>query len=138
MKKSYISINADKTRGKVSDTLYGLFWEDINYSCDGGLNANMVRNCSFDELYLKKRKLNEIVDFIMGRIKCTERLETEEDPLRFWNCTGGKLVAGTHNPVSENSNYATITVNGTAKLENLGYNGRHVGACAMSIKADAE
>lgn len=32
----------------VSDTLYGLFLEDINYSIDGGLYAELVKNRSFE------------------------------------------------------------------------------------------
>ena len=29
---------------RVSPELYGIFLEDINYACDGGLNANLVNN----------------------------------------------------------------------------------------------
>ncbi|SFS05277.1 alpha-L-arabinofuranosidase C-terminal domain-containing protein [Anaeromicropila populeti] len=32
----------------VSDTLYGLFFEDINFAADGGLYAEMVKNRSFE------------------------------------------------------------------------------------------
>lgn len=115
MKKSFISINAAKTCGHVSDTLFGLFWEDINNCCDGGINANMVRNYSFDDRYLKERKLNEFIDLTMGRIKNDEHLKTEVDPLRFWNCIGGKLTAATEDPVSRNSGYVSIAVKGIAK-----------------------
>ena len=37
----------EATRG-VSPTLFGLFLEDINFACDGGLNANLVNNHSFE------------------------------------------------------------------------------------------
>lgn len=132
MKKPFISISARKTCGAVSDTLFGLFWEDINYSCDGGLNANMVRNYSFDEVYMVKRKASDLA-FVTGRIKTDERIATEADPLRYWSCIGGELTAGKNDPVSENSGYANVAVTGSAKLENLGYNGHHAGECAMSI-----
>ena len=33
---------------KISPDLFGLFFEDINYSADGGLYAEMVQNRSFE------------------------------------------------------------------------------------------
>ena len=32
----------------MSDDLYGVFYEDINYAADGGLYAELVRNRSFE------------------------------------------------------------------------------------------
>ncbi len=43
-----ITIQADKPLHKVSPTLYGLMTEEINYSYDGGLYAEMVRNRTFE------------------------------------------------------------------------------------------
>src|SRR5262249_26745474 len=34
---------------RVSPTLYGLFFEEINHSGDGGLYGEMVRNGSFED-----------------------------------------------------------------------------------------
>jgi len=42
-----LTIHADHPVGKVSPTLYGLMTEEINYSYDGGLYAEMVRNRTF-------------------------------------------------------------------------------------------
>ncbi len=42
-----ITIHADKPLHKVSPLLYGLMTEEINYSYDGGLYAEMVRNRTF-------------------------------------------------------------------------------------------
>jgi alpha-L-arabinofuranosidase len=42
-----LTIQADKSIGKVNPTLYGLMTEEINYSYDGGLYAEMVRNRTF-------------------------------------------------------------------------------------------
>src|ERR1039458_3269128 len=39
-----LTIHADQPVSKVSPTLYGLMTEEINYSYDGGLYAEMVRN----------------------------------------------------------------------------------------------
>ena len=42
-----LKIEADKIVGKVSPTLYGLMTEEINYSYDGGLFPEMIRNRTF-------------------------------------------------------------------------------------------
>ncbi len=42
-----LTIYADKPVSAVSPTLYGLMTEEINYSYDGGLYAEMVRNRTF-------------------------------------------------------------------------------------------
>ena len=44
-----LSLQLDKTLHAVSPTLYGLMTEEINYSYDGGLYAEMVRNRAFAE-----------------------------------------------------------------------------------------
>src|ERR1700761_3912821 len=42
-----LTIHADQPVHAVSPTLYGLMTEEINYSYDGGLYAEMVRNRTF-------------------------------------------------------------------------------------------
>ena len=42
-----LTIHPGQSQGKVSPTLYGLMTEEINYSYDGGLYAEMVRNRTF-------------------------------------------------------------------------------------------
>jgi alpha-L-arabinofuranosidase len=44
-----ISVAANKPAHKVAPTLWGLFFEDINLSADGGLYAELVRNRSFED-----------------------------------------------------------------------------------------
>lgn len=41
-------IRADRPGATVQPTMYGLFFEDINYAADGGLYAEMVKNRSFE------------------------------------------------------------------------------------------
>ena len=41
-------LNASKLGAPVQSTMYGLFFEDINYAADGGLYAEMVKNRSFE------------------------------------------------------------------------------------------
>lgn len=43
-----IAIDGDGTDAEISDRLYGIFYEDINYAADGGLYAELVRNRSFE------------------------------------------------------------------------------------------
>src|SRR5271170_8010832 len=47
MPAATLTIHADQPISKVSPTLYGLMTEEINYSYDGGLYAEMVRNRTF-------------------------------------------------------------------------------------------
>ncbi len=44
-----LHVELDKPLHAVSPTLYGLMTEEINYSYDGGLYAEMVRNRTFQE-----------------------------------------------------------------------------------------
>jgi alpha-L-arabinofuranosidase len=44
-----ITVEADKLGHAISPTLYGIFFEDINCSADGGLYAELVRNRSFED-----------------------------------------------------------------------------------------
>ena len=41
-------IQANKPGATVQKTMYGIFFEDINYAADGGLYAEMVKNRSFE------------------------------------------------------------------------------------------
>ena len=132
----------------VSGRLYGVFLEDINYAVDGGLNANMVNNYSFDGVYLKHERAH-----IHGR----NRWQVEEDPLRFWRFVGvkaesfGDYVQGARGqridtsakcpvaPGHANSRYVRLTKlshGNKSYIENMGYNGggENADACAMSIE----
>jgi alpha-L-arabinofuranosidase len=44
-----ITVDVDKPGHAVPSTLYGLFFEDINYGADGGLYAELVQNRSFED-----------------------------------------------------------------------------------------
>lgn len=41
-------MQANKPGAEVQHTMYGLFFEDINYAADGGLYAELVKNRSFE------------------------------------------------------------------------------------------
>lgn len=41
-------VKADRPGAKISPTMYGIFFEDINFGADGGLYAELVKNRSFE------------------------------------------------------------------------------------------
>ncbi|MDE6270644.1 MAG: carbohydrate binding domain-containing protein [Muribaculaceae bacterium] len=43
-----LTIDAARKGAEIKPTMYGLFFEDINYGADGGLYAEMVKNRSFE------------------------------------------------------------------------------------------
>lgn len=113
-----ITIIPDKLSHKVSPDLYGIFLEDLNFSCDGGLNANMVNNYSFDGVYLNKEKKKPLPDY-----------------LRFWNIKSGSMQSAEEKSLSPGSRYARITAAPGCTITNLGYNGLGTNSdrCAISI-----
>src|SRR5665213_782597 len=44
-----VQIQADKVTAKMPPTFYGLMTEEINYSYEGGLYGQLIRNCTFKE-----------------------------------------------------------------------------------------
>src|SRR5476651_191805 len=43
-----INIQVDKPTVKIQPTMWGVFFEDINFAADGGLYAELVKNRSFE------------------------------------------------------------------------------------------
>ncbi len=111
------TVRLGKGSKKISDRLYGIFLEDINFAVDGGLNANMVNNYSFDGVYMNAD------------------LTPCHDPFRYWKETGLTFEFSKVGGISDKTGYAKIFVDGEGKIENLGYNGNKENAtrCAMSI-----
>ena len=68
-------VNTKKLGAPIQPTMYGLFFEDINFGADGGLYAELIKNRSFEfpqslmggktfgkvEYELMGRPLNEIL-----------------------------------------------------------------------------
>lgn len=48
LKAQPITINADKTTAHIQPTMWGIFFEDINFAADGGIYAELVKNRSFE------------------------------------------------------------------------------------------
>lgn len=106
-----ISVDIDKPEHVISPTLFGIFFEDINLSADGGIYPEMVRNRSFEDA----------------------------DTLQNWKfiCAEGKSQASisSANGYSEaavlplnpfNRKSICIQVNGSFTLENDGYWGMNI------------
>lgn len=43
-----LDIDASKTVAEIAPTMYGIFFEDINFAADGGLYAELIKNRSFE------------------------------------------------------------------------------------------
>lgn len=50
-----MTIDGNNVTKKLSNSLYGLFFEDINSSADGGLYPEMVKNYSFENAYMQNK-----------------------------------------------------------------------------------
>lgn len=73
-------IRTDRPGATVQPTMYGLFFEDINYAADGGLYAEMVKNRSFEF----------------------------PQPLMGWESFGNITVADTDGPFTRNPHYVRL------------------------------
>ena len=43
-----IVVNVDKPKAEIKPTMWGIFFEDINFAADGGIYAELVKNRSFE------------------------------------------------------------------------------------------
>src|SRR5580698_9979726 len=87
-----LTVQADKPGPQISPTMWGVFFEDINFGADGGLYAELVKNRSF-----------EFPDPLMGWIKLSPSLAK------------GELSIQTESPLNANNpHYIRIESEGTA------------------------
>ncbi len=105
---STLTADANITTVEMSDTLYGLFFEDINYGADGGLYAELLQNRSF-----------EYEDILNPRTP---------DHYNGWGFNlafgaAGKATVMTEKPLHENNpTYMRVTcTKGEYRFANLGY-----------------
>ncbi|HPS13810.1 MAG TPA: hypothetical protein PLB87_11075, partial [Prolixibacteraceae bacterium] len=109
--KTKISIDVNKPGHAISPTLFGIFFEDINLSADGGIYPELVRNRSFEDA----------------------------DSLQYWKfkSADGKSKASVsianlqaHTPIPPlnafNRKAALIEANGSFNFENQGYFGMNI------------
>ncbi len=96
-----ITIRESETPKQVSDMLYGLFLEDINFACDGGLNANVLCNNSFDGWYMKAGVVEKDCR------RAPEKIVPHKEGLKFWE-TSGQVDVGIRKPLCATSEYARV------------------------------
>ena len=105
-------LDAKKRGVDVSEHLYGLFFEDINQSADGGLNAEMVINGSFEfEYYTYDDYSNE------------SEVEVRKARGFYWDIYGAgpKKIVKKGGMNENNPSYLLLNVGGSYHLENPGY-----------------
>lgn len=98
---------------KISSDLFGLFFEDINYSADGGLYAELVQNRSFEYNPTEHREWN---------------------PFSFWEyiATGysyGHVSVETSSPVHPNNPHYMVL-----DIEHVGHETQHKGSSGVGLK----
>ena len=105
-------LDAKKRGVDVSKHLYGLFFEDINQAADGGLNAEMVINNSFEFGY-----------FTYDDYSAESAVEVRQQKNFLWDIYGaGPRKISTDGGMNENNpSYLLLNVGGIYHLENPGY-----------------
>ncbi len=108
-----LTVQMDKPVGEIQPTMWGIFFEDINYGADGGIYAELVKNRSF-----------EFHKPLMG----WKQLNSEQFSNN--NESGSTLIVNRAED-SPDSRFARVTVNGEKSygLSNEGFFG-------MGIKKD--
>ena len=99
-----ITVDADKPGHAVSPLLWGIFFEDINLSADGGIYPELVRNRSFEDA-------------------------ARPEYWRFLNATNGnsKMAIDASVPLKPlNRHSLRVKVDGAFTLENEGYWGMNI------------
>ncbi len=97
----------------ISRELFGLFFEDINYSADGGLYAELVQNRSFEYSPTEQR---------------------EWHPLSFWEYLSpgfsyGQISIETKMPVHPNNPHYLVL-----NIEHVGHEEKHSGPSGVGLK----
>jgi alpha-L-arabinofuranosidase len=116
---------------RVSAHLYGLFIEDINFTCDGGLNANLVNNHSFEGVYAQRGSrpfaseelTAEIGEDAVAQLVVLTPAGRLVDRARHWEVSDGGLDICGDAPLVDGAYFARMGSDGNAILENDGYPG---------------
>jgi alpha-N-arabinofuranosidase len=108
------AIAQSKSGGKkISPDLFGLFFEDINYSADGGLYAELVQNRSFEYDPTEQKGWN---------------------PFSFWEYISpgfsyGRISVETSAPVHPNNPHYTVL-----EIEHVGHEEKYTGESGVGLK----
>ena len=106
------TLDANKRGVEVSEHLYGLFFEDINQAADGGLNAEMVINNSFEFAYYAYDPYNG-----------ESHAEVRHQKDFYWDIVGAgsRRIATDGGMNKNNPSYLLLNIGGMYRLENPGY-----------------
>jgi alpha-L-arabinofuranosidase len=107
------NVNAQTTEKKISPDLFGLFFEDINYSADGGLYAELVQNRSFE-------------------YNPTE--QGDWNPYSFWQYytpgfSYGKISVETNSPIHPNNPHYMVL-----DIAHVGHEAKYTGETGVGLK----
>ena len=113
-----INLNEDEKGPEISQDLFGLFFEDINYGADGGLYAELVQNRSFEYFMYAGRPTEDYHTYSwstvngasMNAVNDGTGIDAERNPyfLRVTTANANQGVANT-GWTSEPSNMASVT-----------------------------
>ncbi|NTW40122.1 MAG: hypothetical protein HGA44_09565 [Cellulomonadaceae bacterium] len=117
-RRARVRVRRPEAPAPVSPVLYGLFLEDINFAADGGLNANLVNNYTFDGAYLDRSNGYSQ----LGAVMFKKKARAMYDPLRHWSATS-RLESRVGDGPAPGAQYARLGVEGAAELVNHGYPG---------------
>jgi alpha-L-arabinofuranosidase len=82
-----LTVNVDSITTKISPTMWGVFFEDINFAADGGLYAELVKNRSFEfPMPLMGWKLNK-TNYQKGDLLIINNAEKNGNNTRFARIT---------------------------------------------------
>ena len=98
-----LTVVADKPIASIAPTMWGVFFEDINFGADGGLYAELVKNRSFEFPTAMMGWRESRVNYQKGRFHIINRSDN-----------------------SANARFARITINdpeGNYSLSNEGFRG---------------
>ena len=106
------TLDANKRGVDVSKPLYGLFFEDINQSADGGMNAEMVINNSFEFEY-----------FTYDDFNAESPVEARKQSYYAWDIYGAgpKKIMTVGGMNQNNPSFLLLSVGGLYHHENPGY-----------------
>lgn len=136
-----LNIDGDDVVMDVSDTLFGLFYEDINNAADGGIYAELVQNRSFEFFTFSGYDSN----YTTGASSRTH------NPLQYWTGDTSKMTAKNSGGLDETNpalaltaqedekfadinttvNSYYVTVAGGATIKNQGYTSNNRSAMNM-------
>lgn len=112
--QTVLNVNTDKPTTEIKSTMWGIFFEDINFGADGGLYAELVKNRSF-----------EFAQPLMGWT------EQKGNKFALASNAGKILVINRHD--ESNARFARVTVNAET-----GYGVTNEGFRGMGVKKDGQ